>query len=65
MPGYPFTPIIALLAIGGVIVGDWLDPSGRSSLGCNLVIMGAFAGYYLIFLRRRGRWVLRGPDGEL
>ena len=65
MPLYPITPILALLAIGGVVLATGLDPDGRISLAWNGVIMAAFAGYYLIYLRRRGRWALRGPDGAL
>jgi amino acid transporter len=67
MPFFPLAPVLALLALAGVVAGAWIDPTdgGKESLAANLAIMGGFAGYYLLFLRRRGRWALRGPEGAL
>ncbi len=66
MPFFPLAPILALAALAAVVWGNWLDPQqGRISLAANVVIMGVFAGYYLIFLKGRRGWVLRGPDGDL
>ncbi len=62
--GYPLTPIVALIALGGVLWADWLDPGdGRSGLIAALAVAVLSAGYYLVVLRRRG-WVLRGPEDE-
>ena len=66
MPLFPLPPIVALVALAGVVWGAWLDPEqGRISLVANVVIMGVFAGYYSFHLKRRRGWVLRGPDGDL
>ena len=81
MPLFPLAPMLALLALAAVIWGNWSDPTqarvplgpqvvivgaqGRISLVANIVIMGAFAGYYLLYLKRRRGWTLRGPDGDL
>lgn len=62
--GYPLTPLVALLALTGVLGSDWLDPGdGRSGLIAALAVAVVSAGYYLLVLRRRG-WVLRGPEDE-
>ena len=62
--GYPLTPIVALVALAGVLWADWLDPGdGRSGLIAALAVAVLSAGYYLVVLRRRG-WVLRGPEEE-
>ena len=46
-------------------VADWLDPSeGRPGLIANLVVMAVSAGYYRLYLRRRGGWTLCGADGQ-
>ena len=64
MPLYPFWPIASLVALAGVVAADLMDPaSGRPSLIANLGVMIASAAYYLVYLRRRGGWVLRGADG--
>ena len=65
MPLYPFWPLAALAGLAGVAVADWLDPSeGRPGLIANLVVMAVSAGYYQLYLRRRGGWTLCGADGE-
>ncbi|HEV2364204.1 MAG TPA: APC family permease [Caulobacteraceae bacterium] len=66
MPLFPLGPILALAALVAIVWGDWLDPaSGRPSLIANLAIMGGFALYYLVFLRGRRAFALRGPEGAL
>ncbi len=66
MPLFPFAPILALVALAGVIWGSWLDAAqSRISLFENAAIMLAFAAYYLVVLKPRKGWVLRGPDGDL
>jgi amino acid transporter len=64
MPGYPFWPAASLIGLAGVAVADLLDPDvGRPSLVANGVVMAISAAYYLLYLRRRGGWTLRGADG--
>jgi amino acid transporter len=65
MPLYPLWPVAALVGLAGVAWADILDPeSGRPSLIANLVVMALSAAYYLLYLRRRGGWTLRGADGK-
>ena len=65
MPLYPLWPVLALIALAGVTFADLMDPDvGRPSLIANLVVMGVSAAYYLLYLKRRGGWMLRGADGE-
>jgi amino acid transporter len=63
-PWHPWPPILALIALAGMIVADLFDAENRISLAATLAIMLAFAGYYWFFTRRRGGWRLRGVDGE-
>jgi amino acid transporter len=64
MPAFPLWPLAALLGLAGVAYADLLDPAvGRPSLVANLVVMAVSAAYYLVYLRRRGGWTLRGADG--
>lgn len=66
MPLFPTAPVLALIALTAVALGDLADPKvGRPSLLANLAVMALFAAYYLIYLRRRGGWSLRGADGEV
>jgi amino acid transporter len=65
MPLFPLAPVAALLALAAVVWADLVDPEvGRPSLVANLAFMAVFAAYYLVYLRRRGGWTLRGVDGE-
>ena len=65
MPLFPLAPVAALIALAGVAWADLADPVvGRPSLLANLAVMAAFAAYYVVYLRRRGGWALRGADGE-
>jgi amino acid transporter len=67
MPLFPLPPIVALLALAYVIYASAVDPLvGRPSLIVTAVVLVIAAGYYLLWLRRRGGWVLRGgePDGD-
>jgi amino acid transporter len=64
MPLYPLWPIASLIGVAGVIAANVMDPAiGRPSLIANGVVMALLAGYYLVYLRRRGGWMLRGADG--
>lgn len=66
MPLFPAPAVLALAALAGVMWADLRDASvGLPSLAANVVVMAAFAGYHALVLRRRGGWVLRGPDGDL
>lgn len=63
MPLFPLAPIAALVVMIYVVYTDWLDPViGRPSLFTTLGIMLVSAAYYALVLRRRGVWVLRGPE---
>ena len=66
MPLFPLAPIASLLALAAVVVADALDPEvGRNSLIANLAVMAAAVGYYVLVLKRRGGWALRGEGGAL
>ncbi len=62
MPLYPLPPVAGLLALGYVIYANYLDEAvGRPSLWAALAMIIVSAAYYLLVLRRRGGWKLRGP----
>ena len=64
MPLYPLWPALSLLMLAGVAWAELLDPDeGRPSLIANVAVMALSAGYYWLYLRRRGGWTLRGADG--
>jgi amino acid transporter len=64
MPLYPLWPALSLLMLVGVAWAEVIDPDeGRPSLIANVVVMALSAAYYLLYLRRRGGWALRGADG--
>ena len=64
MPLYPLWPALSLLMLVGVAWAEVIDPEeGRPSLIANVVVMALSAAYYLLYLRRRGGWTLRGADG--
>jgi amino acid transporter len=66
MPLFPVAPLAALLVMMYVVYTSWLDPvTGRPSLFATLGIMLVSAAYYALVLRRRGVWVLRGPEDSL
>ncbi|MCB5946044.1 APC family permease [Acidocella sp. KAb 2-4] len=63
MPLFPLAPITAILMLFYVIYANWQDPViGRPSLLTTLGVIIASAVYYLFVLRRKGAWVLRGPE---
>ena len=63
MPLFPLPPVAAALALVYVTYANWEDPViGRPSLYATVALIAISAGYYLIVLRRRGDWVLRGPS---
>jgi amino acid transporter len=65
MPLFPVAPILALLALGYVVYENALDPKvGRPSLYVTVGIAVLSIAYYLLVLRRRGTWELRGPTDE-
>jgi hypothetical protein len=46
-----------------VVYTSWLDPViGRPSVLATMGIVVACALYYVLVLRRRGVWILRGPE---
>jgi len=63
MPLFPLFPALSLACLVAVAAADILDPeSGRPSLIANLVVMALSAAYYVLYLKRRGGWALRGAD---
>ena len=65
MPLFPLWPALSLIGLVGVVIADVMDPaSGRPSLIANVAVMVVSAAYYLLYLRRRGGWTLRGADGK-
>ncbi|MBO0874240.1 MAG: APC family permease, partial [Pseudonocardia sp.] len=65
MPLYPLPPILGLIALIYVIYANATDPEvGRPSLIVTVVVLVIGAAYYLLWLRRRGEWVLRGDEPE-
>jgi amino acid transporter len=63
MPLFPTAPVVALLVMLYVIYTNWLDPViGRPSLLTTAAICLVSLLYYVLVLRRRGEWVLRGPE---
>jgi len=66
MPLFPLAPAVSLAACAAVIAADLFDAEvGRPSLVANLAVMALSAGYYVLVLRRRGDWALRGEGGAL
>ncbi|HXQ11074.1 MAG TPA: APC family permease [Caulobacteraceae bacterium] len=66
MPLFPLAPTLSLMALAAVIAADVFDPDvGRPSLIANGAVMLAAVGYYLLVLKRRGGWALRGEGGAL
>jgi len=66
MPLFPLAPVLALAALAAVIAADVFDPDvGRPSLIANVAVMLAAVAYYLVVLKRRGGWALRGEGGAL
>jgi amino acid transporter len=66
MPLFPLAPVLALAALAAVIAADVFDPDvGRPSLIANGAVMLAAVAYYLVVLKRRGGWALRGEGGAL
>ena len=63
MPLYPLPPLLALGMLGYVIYANYLDEAiGRPSLIATIGLILLSAGYYSLILRRKGKWVLRGPE---
>ncbi|NUT95290.1 MAG: APC family permease [Saccharothrix sp.] len=63
MPWFPVAPVLALGALAYVVWTNFLDPViGRPSLAITAGIGVAAALYYALVVRRRGAWVLRGPE---
>ncbi len=64
MPLFPWPPVLALIVLGYVIYTNCIDPvTGQKSLVVDLLVVAVSASYYQFVLKRRGRWVLRGPEG--
>ncbi|MBW4721982.1 APC family permease [Saccharothrix obliqua] len=65
MPLFPVAPVLALAALAYVVWQNAVDPVvGRPSLAITVGICVVSASYYLLVVRRRGAWVLRGPGSD-
>lgn len=65
MPLFPIAPILAVAALGYVVYQNARDAEiGRPSLIVTAAIAAISALYYLAVVRRRGTWILRGPDDD-
>ncbi|WP_221240350.1 APC family permease [Sphingobium boeckii] len=65
MPFFPWPPVLALIAFAYVIYTNVTDPgTGVVSFLATTIVLAASATYYQFVLKRRGAWVLRGPEGN-
>lgn len=63
MPLFPLPPVIGLMMLIYIAYTNWLDEViGRPSLFTTLGIVTVASLYYVLVIRRRGQWVLHGPD---
>jgi amino acid transporter len=64
LPWFPAVPLVGLLFLGYVLYANYLDEAvGRPSLWAAAAMIVLSLAYYILVLRRRGGWVLKGPDG--
>ncbi len=62
---FPWPPILALVALAGVVWVDVLDPeTGRAGLIAAVAVVFAGVAYYRLCLRRNPAYQLRGPVEE-
>ena len=65
MPLYPLPPVLALVAFAYIIFTNVTNPeTGLTSFLATAAILIVSALYYQLVLRKRGKWVLRGPVDE-
>src|SRR5262245_11215561 len=65
MPWYPVPPLLGVAALLLVLYANSQDKAvGRPSLLALVAIIGLTAAYYALVFRRRGQWVLRGPEAS-
>ena len=63
MPWFPLAPVAALVVMVYVVFTSWFDPLiGRPSLFATAGIAVVSVSYYVLVLRRKGVWTLRGPQ---
>ncbi len=61
MPGFPLTPVLALVGLAAVAGADLFDHDGRKGLLASAVVVVASVLYYRLVVHRRGGWAHRGP----
>jgi len=62
MPWFPLAPVIALVALVGVVWTSLMDPvSGQPGLLATAAVIAVSIGLYHFVLRPRGTWASRGP----
>jgi amino acid transporter len=65
MRGFPWPPILALLALSGVVYADLLDPeTGRAGLIAAVAVVASGALYARLALGRDGEYAMRGPPDD-
>ncbi|MBB5957100.1 amino acid transporter [Saccharothrix tamanrassetensis] len=65
MPWFPVAPVLALAALAYVVWQNAMDPViGRPSLLITAGIGVVSALYYLLVVRRRGTWELKGAEDD-
>ncbi len=62
MPWFPLAPVVALVALVGVVWTSLMDPaSGQPGLAATAAVIAVSIGLYHFVLRPRGTWASRGP----
>ena len=62
---FPWMPVVGLAMCAGILIASWFDrDAGRPSLIANFVAIATALVYYVLFLHRRGGWVLRDPESD-
>jgi amino acid transporter len=61
MPLFPLLPWLALAGLVAVAWADLFDPVGREGVAASVATVALAVGYYLLVVRRTGRWAHRGP----
>lgn len=65
MPWFPAAPVAALAALGYVIYQNARDAEiGRPSLGVTALVVALSTAYFVLVLRRRGGWELKGAADD-
>ncbi len=65
MPLFPAAPLLALLALAGMLIASLADPKeGRPGLAATAVVIVASVTIYVMLRRTGSRWADRGPGAS-